>query len=258
MGGPDSPEEQAMTRRTRSAMAIAWVVLALTATACASSSKESAEGSTSAPPGSTTNAASGGKLVGLFEITAGSCAGSSVAGSYFRMVQSGGKLATGPFVTNSDSTCATKTYTALTAGRDGGLLTGSYQAQPDPPFDASNNGAANKITEPTKFFAVGFAIATNAKDPQTKADVPAPSIVAGNDGKLTGDLSAVGVSWNGQEFNQGAPKPGGATSANTTGPTGTYDATTGAYTLEWTSQIVGGPFNGFTGVWHLTGTFAAQ
>jgi hypothetical protein len=29
----------------------------------------------------------------------------------------------------------------------------------------------------------------------------------------------------------------------------------GAYVLEGSSQIVGGPFNGFTGIWHLAGTF---
>jgi hypothetical protein len=29
----------------------------------------------------------------------------------------------------------------------------------------------------------------------------------------------------------------------------------GRYTLEWKSLIVGGPFNGFTGRWHLEGTF---
>jgi hypothetical protein len=37
---------------------------------------------------------------------------------------------------------------------------------------------------------------------------------------------------------------------------GTYNAKTGAYTIDWSSQIIGGPFDGFTGVWHLEGTFA--
>ena len=27
------------------------------------------------------------------------------------------------------------------------------------------------------------------------------------------------------------------------------------YALDWSSQIVGGPFNNFTGTWRLTGTF---
>ena len=39
---------------------------------------------------------------------------------------------------------------------------------------------------------------------------------------------------------------------------GTYDAKTGKFVLEWTSLIQGGPFNQFTGVWHLEGTFVKQ
>ena len=34
-------------------------------------------------------------------------------------------------------------------------------------------------------------------------------------------------------------------------------AATNAFTIEWTSLIVGGPFNGFTGQWHLSGQFVA-
>jgi hypothetical protein len=41
----------------------------------------------------------------------------------------------------------------------------------------------------------------------------------------------------------------------TAGPTGTYDSATKKFTLDWTSQIVGGPVNNFTGTWHLEGTF---
>jgi hypothetical protein len=37
--------------------------------------------------------------------------------------------------------------------------------------------------------------------------------------------------------------------------TGTYNSETKAYTLEWTSQIVGGAFNNFSASWHFEGTF---
>jgi hypothetical protein len=43
----------------------------------------------------------------------------------------------------------------------------------------------------------------------------------------------------------------------TAAPTGTIDPATGAFVLEWSSQIVGGAFNDFTGVWHMEGTFSA-
>jgi hypothetical protein len=48
---------------------------------------------------------------------------------------------------------------------------------------------------------------------------------------------------------------GGGTPGSTTALSGTYDPTTGQFTMSWKSLIVGGPFNTFTGVWHLTGTF---
>lgn len=247
-----------MRNRTRMAGFLALLVaLFVVATACSSDSKdeESDKTTTTAKAGGG-DTATGGKLVGVFEVTAGECAGGAVtAGSYFRMVQSGGTVEAGPFIANADSTCADKTWSALTPGTDGGLMTGKYQEQPDPPFDATKNGLADKVIAPVKFFAVGFAMSTNPKDPASGADVPAPTITADAADELTGDLRAVSVAWNGQQFNQGAPKPDGSRPAGTKDPSGTYDAKTGAYVLEWTSQIVGGPFNGFTGVWHLEGTF---
>jgi hypothetical protein len=63
------------------------------------------------------------------------------------------------------------------------------------------------------------------------------------------------VTWNNQYFNQGSPKPDGSYPGNTRPATGTYDAGTGAFTLSWTSQVQGGPFDKFTGQWHLAGRF---
>jgi hypothetical protein len=235
-------------------VAILLAVVAIFATACSSSSKKS----TSAASSTTTKAAksAGGKLVGTFKLTAGVCSGgAATGGSYFRMVQSGGTVDAGPWVPNADSTCGDKSYSALTPGTDGGLVTGAYQAQPASPFDATKNGVATLIAQPVKFFGTGFAVSTNATDPQSSAAVPVPSITADAGGNLTGDVRAVTVAWNGQQFNQGAPKPDGSHPGNTKDLSGTYDSGTGAYKLQWTSQIVGGPFNGFTGVWHLEGTF---
>jgi len=245
------------TRRSQYAAVFAALALTLSLAACgSSSSKKSSSKTTTTAASKTDTATAGGKLVGLFKVTAGDCAGGAVtAGSYFRMVQSGGTVEAGPFISNADSTCGDKTYSALTPGTDGGLTTGKYQPQPDPPFDATKNGIADKIVQPVKFFAVGFAMSTNDKDPTSGTSVPTPTISADSSGKLTGDVRAASVAWNGQQFNQGAPKPDGSTPGGTKVLEGTYDAKTGAYKLQWTSQIVGGPFNGFTGVWHLEGTF---
>src|SRR5207237_1695724 len=123
------------------------------------------------------------------------------------------------------------------------------------PFDVAGNGTGDRITEPEGFFGVKFSTATAATDPQTKAAVPIPVVTDDGSGKLSGDLRAFAAQWNHQHFNQGTPKPDSTAPGLTAGPVGTYDAATGGYTLEWTSTIVGGPFNQFTGRWHLEGTF---
>lgn len=222
------------------------------------------------------------ELVGLFRLTPGKAAGGQVTGSWFRMLQPGGNARTGPYMINSDSPADGGQATLLAPGLSGGLRTGGYQSQPAPAFDAGGNSLADAIMTPTRFFGVRFSISTNKVDLQTKTDVAPPTVLV-DDGKLTADLSAWAASWNNQDFNQGAPKPVTSTQAKApgqaqterawdwvarrwldaapkptvtgTGASGTFDAKTGAFVLEWTSLIVGGPFNGFTGLWHLEGVF---
>lgn len=200
------------------------------------------------------------ELVGLFKVDPGTCdaedpQGGVTSGSYFRMIQPGGTVEDeASYVPNGDSPCGDKTWAPMKPGTDGGLRTGAYQPYPDPAFDDMGNGTAALITEPTIWFAVTFANATNETDPQTGDATSMPMITA-TGGELSGDLSAYAAAWNQQHFNQGAPKPGGARPGLTTGPAGTYDESTGEYTLDWMSQIEGGPFNDFTGVWHLEGAF---
>jgi hypothetical protein len=198
-------------------------------------------------------AATGTKLVGTLEITPGSCSGGKVTGTYLRMIlPSGG--ANGPYLSNNDSACSDKSFTTLRPGTDGGLRIGSYQPMPSPPFGSSGDAKARRITGPTGFYGTNFSLATDSSDPQTRTKVPAPSVtVVGS--TATADLRSFAVTWNNQYFNQGAPKPDGSTPGNTRKPTGTYDATTGQLTLSWTSQVVGGPFDKFTGSWHFEGRF---
>ncbi len=205
-------------------------------------------------PSTAQAATTGTPLVGMFTLTAGSCSGGVASGTYLRMVLSGGTNTAGPYFSNSDSTCSDNTYTPLAPGTAGGLITGTYQPQPSPAFDSAGNALANQITAPVAFEGVRFATATNQTDPQTGLKVPAPSIVA-NGSILSGNVQSFGVSWNNQEFNQGSPKPDGSAPANTKPVTGVYNSSTGAYTLQWSSQVVGGPFNGFSAYWNLTGRF---
>ena len=242
-----------MTSPSRSLrVLIAVLALALVAAACgdddsdgaATDSSDQVDDNGSGSPDEP--AAIEGDLVGVFEIDAGDCAdGTVTSGSYFRMVNPGGTLEDGEFVRNGDSTCADPTWNALVPGTAGGLDTGSVQAAPDPAFDATGNGLAADIIEPVTFFGVAFAVGT---------EEPAPVLVA-TDGVISGDIASWTAFYGNEEFNQGSPKPDGSAPGLTAGPTGTIDPETGVYVIDWSSQIVGGAFNDFTGVWHIEGTF---
>ena len=197
-------------------------------------------------------------LSGTFKLTPGSSSSTGGAkGSYFRMVTPGGSAQSGPFFSIPDSTAGDKSYTLVRPGTDGGLTAGGFQPGPDPPFDDNGNARANRIIEPQRFGGVNFSLTTNERDPQTGTAVAAPALRA-DAGRLTGDLRAISAEWNRQHFNQGSPKPDGGSPGRTSAVRGSYDEATKAYVVEWSSQIVGGPFNGFTGVWHLEGTFVPR
>ena len=227
------------------AMALAAVMVVATATFAGASSPAKKK--------------SGAKLVGTFQLESAECAaGAPTAGSYFLMVLPGGTVEAGPFFPNGDSTCADQNYSALDAGTDGGMINGKFQPQPDPPFDDAGNGLADAIIQPVKFSALDFAVSTNRVDPQTRTDVKPITLKASKKGALSGDTTAVSVAYGDQQFNQGAPKPDGSLPGASAELTGTYDKKTGEYSFEWVSQIVGGPFDTFTGVWHFEGTFKAK
>jgi hypothetical protein len=223
-------------------------------------SNGSANGSapTTTAPSTPTAPVQGTPLVGLFKLDEGKQAASGVlSGTYFQML---GGASESP-LPNGDSTALDKSYTLLRPGTDGGLRTDVYQPAPSPAFAGTVNGQptgdalANRIVAPQKFFQIDFGIVTGGLDAQTGQADPLPQIVA-QGGKLTGQTTAWVAQWNGLSFNQGSPKPDGTSPGHTQPVSGTYDATTGQFVLRWKSLIVGGPFDGYTGSWHLQGTFA--
>jgi hypothetical protein len=193
-------------------------------------------------------------LVGTFRLTPGESGPGGVTGSYFRMILPGGNLEQGPYFANPDSTASDKTYTPVQPGTDGGLVTGKYQSAPSPAFDGQGNSLADRVIQPSPFTVIQFGLSTNKTDPQSRDGVPKPKIMVSG-GKLKGDLKAIDASWNNENFNQGSPKPDGSKPGLTKAVSGTYDSKTRNFVLEWSSQIVGGPFNDFTGFWHFEGTF---
>jgi hypothetical protein len=192
-------------------------------------------------------------MIGLFRFKPGAYANSVVTGSNIKLVLAGGTRENGPFFPNPSSKATTTTL--LAPGTDGGLRTGAFQPAPTPAFNATGDALANRIIAPQRFAFVQYSAQTSPIDPQTGATVPRPSISVTPDGKLSGQLQAFSAQWNKQNFNVGSPKPDGSLPGLTSPVSGTYDAETKAFTLEWTSQIVGGAFNNFSAVWHFEGTF---
>jgi hypothetical protein len=234
-----------MNPRAQRARALVLPLIALTAAAAACGGGSS----------SSTDPASGGKaLIGTFHLTAGKCSTETPTGSYFRMIDPHGTIKAGNFFTNPDSPCKDKSFSIQAPGKQGGLVTGTYQPNPAKPFDAHGNSLADKISKPGTFSAIAFGLETDPVDPQTHHKVAAPSVIDTN-GKLSGQVEAWSASWNNQYFNQGSPKPDGSSPGLTTPLSGTYNAKTGAFVLTWASEVVGGPFNGFAGYWHLQGHF---
>ena len=198
------------------------------------------------------NAASSKTLNGTFRLAPGKFSDGKASGTYFRMItgRRGGKT---QYLANPDSRSRDKTYTLGRPGRDGGLATGRFQQHPSPVFDGKGNARANRIIQPEPYTAIRFSVATLREDPQSKKATAAPS--ASVDGRrLTLRAPGFTAEWNGEYFNQGAPKPDGSGRA----ATGTYNSRTRRFVLEWTSKISGGPFNGFSGFWHLEGKFSPR
>ena len=211
-----------------------------------------AAGAIAIAPAGAPQAASSRTLEGTFKLTPGSYSNGKARGTWFRMIISGNR-AKKRYLPNPDSKARDKTYTLGDPGSDGGLATGRFQPHPTPAFDRKGNARARKIIKPSPFTAIDFSVATLKQDPQTKRTVAVTSArVSGR--RLTVRVPGYTAEWNKQFFNQGAPKPDGSGSP----ATGTYDARTKRFVLEWTSKIAGGPFNGYSGLWHLEGRFSAR
>jgi hypothetical protein len=159
---------------------------------------------------------------------------------------------TDQYFVNPNSSAPNKTYTFMRPGTNGGLELGKFQPPPSPAF-AGGNARANRITKPQGFDVYRYSISTAKTDAQTGLSVPAPTLTLFSGGKLGGNFSAWTAEWNKIYFNQGSPKPNGSHPGLTTGVTGTYNSHTRQFTIIWRSAIVGGPFAGFTGFWHLQG-----
>lgn len=154
---------------------------------------------------------------------------------------------------------------ALTGGPAAPLVSGTYQggSTAAPNTYGATYGTTNTLTS-FSFFGTPVYTFTSALADQC---VPGSTCAPSGTGTITGgpapsgtvdttaqtitmNMSSWFAEWNGTDFNQGTNN---GNAASSTIATGTYDPTTGAYTLSWHSYITGGSFNGQTGYWELTG-----
>lgn len=149
-------------------------------------------------------------------------------------------------------------------GSAGGIILGTHQnfvMSPDIPNPPSGTGYAGTPTSIStamktfKFFGVDTYGGTNPVSYQSGLSKPAPIATVDAAGNLSMDLSSWEVAWNGSVFEQG---PRVSAAGGFIPATGTYDYDTGDYTIDWMARIVGGPFNGVPGYWHLEGTILAD
>lgn len=201
-----------------------------------------------------------GEVIGTVIIDKGACTDTGeVSGSWFRMIEPGGSVEKGPFITNYDSLCSDETYSLLVPGSLG-LRLNEFQKHPTPAFDEATNGLANEIFQPLPFYTVNMAFSTESPDPLSGEKLSPPRFFVGLNGssekdapqRLTANLQSIYVAWNGEYFEQGSPHPEGFKGA-TKSPVGTINVETGRFTLDWVSQVDAGAFDGFIGEWHLEG-----
>ncbi len=111
-------------------------------------------------------------------------------------------------------------------------------------FDGSPSAdaATSIVTFPFQFFG-NVGVHTAADDTVNFGKTPVTGDLTGT--ALTLDLNSWSAFWNGTSFNQGA-----------TGVTATVDGS-GNFSASWDADVIGGPFDGQTGHWNITGVAAA-
>ncbi len=196
------------------------------------------------------------KLVGTFHLAAGHCSTKTATptGSYLIVIAA----AADKPVLNKNGGCANPAYTPLTPGKDGGLVTGKFQNEPDPTFDAHRNALATDIIKPVEFGNFALSLATSAKDEQDAPTGPAafPVPVAQVTGsQLSIDLRSLVLLYGGYPSSTCAQHYGtGCWELGSVSAGGTYDAATHAFVIQW---FTGESFvpQGDSLEFHLAGTF---
>jgi len=210
------------------------------------------------------------RLTGLLTIDEGIRVSTEVAPDVFVDVYQGGSY----FAMNADNPNS-NSAAMLAPGLAGGIQLDSFQnfvTDPDEPHPAGHPDAVNGagsgynalVSEGSAlsaftFFGVPTYVGLNPLSYQSGLTKNAPTLNMDSSScvdsvcDIAVDLSSWEVFWNGSVFEQG-PRPDN-TISDFELAMGTVDVVSGEYILNWKSQILGGPFSGVDGFWHLEGQF---
>lgn len=196
------------------------------------------------------------RLIGLFKLTPGQCttAQAKPTGSYLIAISAAENHA----VTNKRGGCTNPAYTPLNPGSDGGLVTGAFQTEATPAFDARRDATASRIVTPVSFGHFKFGLSTNPRDEQDapggKPTFPAP-VAIDTKGALAIDLRSLVLLYAGKANSTCKQSSGlGCWELGSKSASGTYDATTHQFVVDWFSGESFVP-NGDSVEVHLEGTF---
>jgi hypothetical protein len=201
-------------------------------------------------PGSPAHAEEGvTSLHGTLVLDPVACTGGHPVGSYVLMA-AGGKA-----FRNRTPNCGDGTATLLPPGRHG-LALDRFVDDPAPAFDAHGNARAADVITPVRYDGHSLGLATSSRDvqdaPYGPATLPAPEART-QAGVLVVDLRALHVTYDGHPSSTCTSAQGhGCWLVGSKSAQGTYDATTRAFTVEWTAgQGFAGPSAAV--VFHLEG-----
>jgi hypothetical protein len=212
----------------------------------------------------TASLASATKLKGSIQLTTGSNT-APYTGSWVRLYQTalGPSDPAGYFV-NPSSPAADQSYTPLVNGTQGVELNA---AQPiaSPAFDGSGNSLTNTILTPEAFAGVNFS-AYVTKNTAKKAKFGKKGLILQivKDSNVTDPISSADftgwtIAWGGDP-NYATPGStpdinGGNLTGSVTWLNAKKHKLGGTITLNWSSTISEPPFQAYTAVWQLEGTY---
>jgi|CZKG01.1.fsa_nt_gi hypothetical protein len=204
--------------------------------------------------------ATAAKLKGSIALTTGSNS-SPYTGSWVRLYQTANPAA---YFINPSSPAADQSYTPLVNGTQGVELN-TAQPLASPPFDGGGNSLTNTILTPEPFAGVNFSAYVTV-NPTKKAKFGKKGLIleVGKDKNATDAITAADftgwtIAWGGDSK---FATPGSTANVDGGNLTGTITWTNpskhnlgGKIALNWSAQINEPPFQAYTAVWQLQGTY---